>query len=89
MEQAIINNRIGANKEAEAKAIAILEKDSKNKKAIKELIKAKYFQDNSIDLSDLKKDPNLRKIDSMTLKKLKDPVLEAVLRNGIAKRSKR
>ena len=89
LEQAIINNRIGANKEAEAKAIAILEKDSKNKKAIKELIKAKYFQDNSIDLSDLKKDPNLRKIDSMTLKKLKDPVLEAVLRNGIAKRSKR
>jgi len=82
LEEAIDNNVIGAIQEAEEKVMEVLKKQPKNKKALKEYIKTKYFQDNTISLSDLKKYPYLKNIDSITLRKLKDPVLDVILQNG-------
>lgn len=81
LKEAVDNNAIGATMEAEKNVMEVLKNHPKNKKALKELIRAKYFQDNTISISDLKKHPYLKNVDSLSLKKLKDPVLDAIIRN--------
>lgn len=79
--EAAQQNTIGNTAIAEEKIIEVLKKQPNNKKALKELIRSKYFEDNTISLSDLQKNPYLRNINATTLKKLNDPILDIVLRN--------
>ena len=88
--EAAQQNTIGNAVLAEEKAIEILKTQPTNKKALKELIRAKYFQDHSISIRDLKKNPYLSGLDPATLQKWNDdPVLEVVLRNEMIRRKSR
>jgi len=82
LQQAKANNRIGDTKKAEAATMKVLKDDPKNKKAMKELIRSKYFQDNSVDITELQKIPYLKDIDSAALEQLHDPVVKSIIRNG-------
>jgi len=90
IEQAEANNKVGDTKKAEAAIMKVLKDDPKNKKAMKELIRAKYFQDNSVDITELQKIPYLKDLDSAALEQLHDPVVKSIIRNGrVGKKGKK
>ena len=81
LNQVKIQNAIGASKAAETSSLGILIKQPDNKAALRELIKAKYFQDSSVTISQLKKVPTLQRIDAATLRRLNDPICNSVIKN--------
>ena len=89
IEKAIVHNKIGSVKEAEAAVMSVLKEEPKNKKAIKELIRASYFKDNSIDITELRTVPYLKDIDSVALIQLQDPVVKSIIRNERTKKKKK
>lgn len=82
IQEATKANQIGSYQKAENKAIKVLKRNAKNKEALTQLIKAKYFQNNNITIAELKKFRYLRDIDETKLTALKDPVFKRIIQNG-------
>ena len=81
LKQAKANNKVGYADKAEKATMELLKKDPKNKKALKELVRSKYFQDNSVDITELQKIPYLKDLDSAALMQLHDPVMKCIIWN--------
>lgn len=88
IQEATKANQIGSYQKAESKAMKVLKKDAKNKEALTQLIKAKYFQNKNITITELKKSRYLQDIDKAKLTALKDPVFKSIIQNGEVRKAK-
>lgn len=88
LEQAELKNDIGNIKAAASTSIDILSKDPTNKRAIRTLIKAKYFQNGAITLKELQQTPQLKNIDLLQLKRFNDPICNIIIRNELLAQKK-
>ena len=89
LDQAEIKNNIGDITNAALTSINILSKEPTNERAIKALIKSKYFKNNSITLKELRQISQLKDIDIIKLKRFNDPIYNSIIQNELLTQKKK